>query len=162
MHLNNILTHPQLVDLLDDLRKNNKRIVFTNGVFDILHIGHVRYLEKARALGDVLIVGVNSDKSVSKLKGKSRPITNQADRAAVLAALKCVDYVTIFNDDTPVKLLQTIKPNYHVKGGDYKSKDLPEYKTIIDNGGKVVIINYVKGKSTTAIIAKIKRVTEKD
>lgn len=134
----------------------NKKIVSTNGCFDILHIGHVRYLQESKKQGDILIVCVNSDSSVKRLKGDSRPINNEADRAEVLAALACVDYVVIFDEDTPCNLIEIIKPDVHTKGGDYNPDNLPETKVIRENGGELVFINFVEGKSTTSTIAKMK------
>lgn len=146
----------ELTSILEDLKSNNKTIITTNGCFDILHVGHVRYLAEARSLGDVLIVGLNSDDSVKRLKGPTRPINNENDRAEVLASLISVDYVVLFNEDTPVSLLSQIKPDIHAKGGDYNPDTLPESKTIQKNGGKLVFIQFVEGKSTTNIIEKTK------
>ena len=138
----------------ENLKKENKKIVFTNGCFDILHVGHVRYLKESAKFGDVLIVGLNSDSSVKKLKGDSRPINNEKDRAEILSALYFVDYIVIFEDSTPEKLLDLIKPDIYTKGADYTLETLPEAKTVLKNGGKVEFINLVQGKSTTNIIKK--------
>ncbi len=138
----------------ENLKKENKKIVFTNGCFDILHVGHVRYLKESAKFGDVLIVGLNSDSSVKKLKGDSRPINNENDRAEILSALYFVDYIVIFEDSTPEKLLDLIKPDIYTKGADYTLETLPEAKTVLKNGGKVEFINLVQGKSTTNIIKK--------
>ena len=135
--------------------QKNKRIVFTNGCFDLLHPGHLTYLEEARSLGDVLIVGLNSDLSVRKLKGKHRPINNQEFRARMLLGLKPVSAVVIFDEDTPMKLISIVKPHVHVKGGDYKPKDLPEYDIILKYGGEIKCLSFLKGYSTTAIINKV-------
>ena len=136
------------------LKKARKKVVFTNGAFDILHAGHVTYLEFARKQGDVLVVGLNSDSSVRRYKGDKRPINKQADRAKVLAALECVDYVVIFNEDEPAKLIAALLPNVLVKGADWahyvSGRDVVE-----KNGGKVVLAKLVEGRSTTGVIQKI-------
>lgn len=132
-----------------------KTIVFTNGCFDIIHAGHVRYLTGARALGDCLIVGLNSDESVRSLKGPSRPVNGQADRAEVLAGLKAVDYVVVFHEKTAETLVTEIKPDIYAKGGDYKVAELPEAKVVEACGGRIVLIPEVKGRSSSNIIKKI-------
>lgn len=143
------------------LRKNGKKIVTTNGAFDLLHAGHVKVLQQARGLGDVLIVGLNSDASVKRLKGKGRPINVEKDRALVLAALGCVDFVVVFGEDTPNTLLESIKPDIHVKAEDYElnakspAKKIWEREVVEKYGGKVVLLQLVKGKSTTGMIEKI-------
>lgn len=152
-----LIDKSQLDLILDDLRKQNKTIVTTNGCFDILHVGHVRYLEKAKSFGDVLIVALNSDKSVKKIKGDSRPINNEQDRAEVLSALRSVDYVVIFDEDTPLNLLLHIKPDVHTKGADYTIETLPEAKGIINAGGRIEFIQFVEGRSTTSVIEKMKQ-----
>lgn len=141
--------------LVEILKSQNKKVVFTNGCFDILHVGHLRYLNEAKKQGDVLIIGVNSDASVKRLKGESRPINNQFDRAEMLSGLKAVDYTVIFEEDTPEELIVTLKPSIHVKGGDYKKEDLPETKIVESYGGEVRILSFVEGKSTTNIVKKI-------
>lgn len=151
-----VVTLEELIKITEQLKLENKKIVTTNGCFDILHVGHVRYLKEARELGDVLVVGVNSDESVRKLKGPTRPINNENDRSEILSSLVCVDYAVIFGEDTPVELLSQIKPSIHAKGGDYDVNTLPEAKTVQDNGGELVFINFVDGKSTTNIINKAK------
>lgn len=143
------------IEILETAKKDGKKVVFTNGCFDILHRGHVTYLNEAKRQGDILVVGVNSDASVKKLKGESRPINSEYDRAFVLDGLKAVDYTVIFEEDTPEDLIAYLKPSVHVKGGDYKKEDLPETKIVESYGGKVVILNFVEGKSTTNIINKI-------
>ena len=143
------------IEILESAKKDGKKVVFTNGCFDILHRGHVTYLNEAKRQGDILVVGVNSDASVKKLKGESRPINSEYDRAFVLDGLKAVDYTVIFGEDTPEDLIACLKPSVHVKGGDYKKEDLPETKIVESYGGKVVILNFVEGKSTTNIINKI-------
>lgn len=130
-------------------KHKNQRVVFTNGCFDILHAGHVDYLHKAAGMGDVLIVGLNSDNSVRRLKGVSRPINNQEDRAKVLSAIGFVDYVAIFDEDTPLHLIETIKPDVLVKGGDYKPEEVVGREEVEANGGKLELIPFVDGKSTT-------------
>ncbi len=138
-----------------DLRDTSKKIVFTNGCFDILHVGHVRYLKAAKALGDVLIVGLNTDASVKKLKGNDRPINNEEDRAEVLLALKAVDHVVLFGEQTAESLIAEVKPNIYVKGGDYTLETLPEAKIVQSYGGRVEFIPMVAGRSTTNVINKI-------
>ncbi|MCZ8155523.1 MAG: D-glycero-beta-D-manno-heptose 1-phosphate adenylyltransferase [Leptospira sp.] len=140
------------------LRKSldGKKIVFTNGCFDLLHPGHVEYLCRARDLGDLLWLGLNSDASVQRLKGPSRPINSIEDRARVLAGLGCVDLISGFEEDTPLELISKIKPSIHTKGGDYKKENLPEYPLILSLGGEVVILPFLEGKSTTAILEKAK------
>ncbi|MDD5018877.1 MAG: D-glycero-beta-D-manno-heptose 1-phosphate adenylyltransferase [Candidatus Omnitrophica bacterium] len=140
-------------------RSDAKRVVFTNGCFDILHYGHVAYLEKAKALGDILIIGLNSDASVRRLKGKARPINNETDRACVLAALACVDYIVLFSRDTPLELIKTLKPDVLVKGGDWDISCIVGAKEVLADGGKVCVIPYIKSRSTTGIIDKIRRIS---
>ncbi|NQU17028.1 MAG: D-glycero-beta-D-manno-heptose 1-phosphate adenylyltransferase [Candidatus Saganbacteria bacterium] len=147
----------ELTKIVKRLKSQGAEIVFTNGCFDILHLGHARYLREAKKLGDTLIVGLNSDSSVKKLKGNPRPYVSELERAEILASLECVDYITIFSEMRPDNLLKIIKPKVHVKGGDYKIKDLPETNLIKSLGGKVVIIPPVEGRSTTNIIEKIRR-----
>ena len=138
----------------DELRRT-KKIVFTNGCFDIIHAGHVRYLTTAKNFGDVLIVGLNSDESVRRLKGDSRPINNQFDRAEVLLGLKAVDHVIFFGEQTAENLIAQVKPDIYVKGGDYTLETLPEAKIIQKFGGRVELVNLVEGHSTTNIVEKI-------
>ena len=142
-------------EIIENAKAQNKKVVFTNGCFDILHSGHVTYLEEAKKLGDILVVGVNSDTSVKKLKGETRPVNSQLDRTFVLNGLKSVDYTVIFEENTPEDLIAFLKPSVHVKGGDYKKDALPETKIVESYGGEVVILNFVEGKSTTNIINKI-------
>lgn len=153
--MNRIVSREALEGLSKELKASGKKIVTTNGCFDILHLGHVRILQEARSLGDILIVGINSDDSVKRLKGPTRPINSEDDRAEVLAALGCVDYVTIFGEDTPVEFLQIIKPDIHVKGADYSAKELPETAVVEGNGGKMAILKLVPGRSTTALVSRI-------
>ncbi len=135
-------------------RRAGQTVVFTNGCFDLLHVGHVQTLSRARAEGDRLVVGVNSDTSVSRLKGPRRPVNPELDRAALLASIRCVDAVVIFGEDTPVETLQVLRPDVHVKGGDYRLEDLPEAKTVQEYGGRVVLIDLVPGRSTTSMIER--------
>jgi rfaE bifunctional protein nucleotidyltransferase chain/domain len=146
---------PCAVTSIRKLQKNNKKIVFTNGCFDILHAGHVSYLSKAKSLGDVLVIGLNSDGSVKKLKGKSRPIVSQKNRALLLAALEAVDFVVIFSELTPAKLIKAIKPDVLVKGGDWKKEEIVGAEFVESCGGKVKSLAYIKGLSTRGLIAKI-------
>jgi glycerol-3-phosphate cytidylyltransferase len=150
-----VVTREELKQVVRAQKEQKKIIVTTNGCFDILHVGHVRYLAEARKLGDLLIVGVNTDASVKRLKGPTRPLNNEADRAEILAALECVDYVTLFTEDTPVEFLAEVQPNFHAKGGDYNPADLAETPVVESFGGQMKIINLVPGKSTTGLIAKI-------
>lgn len=144
-------------DALDKFLKDNqgKRIVFTNGCFDILHRGHVTYLNEARKLGDLLVIGVNSDASVKRLKGPERPINAEKDRAYVLSQLKAVDFTEIFTEDTPLNLILKVKPKILVKGGDWKIDQIVGGKEVIADGGDVFSLNFVDGYSTTSIINKI-------
>ncbi len=141
---------------LNQAKKSGKKIVFTNGCFDILHVGHVRYLKKAKALGDILVVGLNSDASVRALKkGPGRPINSEKARSEVLLALRSVDAVIIFAEKTPERLIGKIRPHFLVKGGDWKKKDIVGADFVESYGGKVVCIDFVKGYSTTALLKKI-------
>lgn len=140
---------------LDSRRAKGERIVFTNGCFDILHVGHVRYLQQARALGDLLVLGLNSDESVRGLKGASRPLVPEDERAEMLAALQCVDYVSVFSESRPDALIEVVRPNIHVKGGDYREEDLPEAAVVRRHGGRVAILPLVEDRSTTNIVARI-------
>lgn len=143
-----------LSKLTKELKNQNKKIVFTNGCFDILHAGHARYLSQAKQLGDVLILGLNTDSSVSRIKGPNRPINNENDRAEVLSALKSVDYVVLFDEETPINLIKEIVPDYLVKGGDYVANEIVGYDIVKQNGGETVIIPLLEGRSTTKIIEK--------
>jgi len=136
------------------LRRAGKRIVFTNGCFDILHAGHARYLRRASAMGDVLVVGLNGDASVRRLKGAGRPVQKEADRAYLLASLGCVSYVVIFSEDTPAALIEDVVPHVLVKGGDWKGKTIAGADFVRSRGGAVRTIRFVPGRSTTAIIAR--------
>lgn len=153
-----IINYDQLENLVEKLKADGKIIVFTNGCFDILHAGHVRYLTAARQLGDCLIVGLNSDLSVRNLKGPTRPINNEDDRAEVLSALSAVDYVVIFADKTAERLVTEIEPAFYVKGGDYNVKELPEAQIVAKYGGETVLIPEVVGKSSSNIIKKLQTI----
>lgn len=135
----------------------SKKVVFTNGCFDILHKGHVAYLQKAKKLGDVLVVGMNSNASVRRLKGSDRPVNSEKDRAFVLSALGCVDKVVIFSEDTPERLIRALRPDVLVKGGDWKKEDVIGAPFVESYGGKVRILPFVKGFSTTGLLEKIQK-----
>lgn len=150
-----IIEREKLEALSRRLKDIGNRIVSTNGCFDILHVGHVRILEQARKFGDVLVVGINSDASVRQLKGEKRPINTALDRAEVLAALRSVDYVTIFDEQTPVEFLKLLQPHIHVKGADYKPEQLAETPVVEQFGGRVEILPLVPNKSTTSVVDRI-------
>ena len=145
----------ELAPILQEAKAAGKVVVTTNGCFDVLHLGHLRYLQAARALGDLLVVAVNSDSSVRQLKGQHRPLVPESERAEMLAGLECVDYVVIFPEFTPISLLSELKPNVHVKGGDYTVERLVERDVVEANGGKVIVGLNVPGKSTTNLIQVI-------
>jgi len=145
----------KLKKIIQRLKKKGKRIVFTNGCFDILHYGHIKYLESAKRYGDVLIVAVNSDSSVRKLKGKNRPINNQAERTNIVASLGCVDYVTVFKELTPYRMIKNLEPDYLIKGGDWKKEDIIGKDVVESYGGRVRVIPFIKNYSTTDLIRKI-------
>ena len=152
-----MLVHRQDIrNLVETIQKEGKTVVCTNGCFDILHVGHVRYLKKTKSFADYSIVLLNSDKSVRALKGPSRPINSEEDRAEILDALSCVDYVVIFDEDSPRDLLDEIKPDVYTKGADYSMETLPEADIMRKNGTKVEFITFVEGKSTTNTIEKMK------
>jgi len=146
---------PQLISIRNLARKQGQTVVFTNGVFDLLHRGHVDYLRRARALGDLLIVGLNTDSSTRQIKGYLRPLTRQADRAAVLSALECVDYIVLFHEDTPERLIARLLPDVLVKGADYRERDIVGAGAVKAHGGRVVRMEYLKGYSTTGLIQSI-------
>jgi D-beta-D-heptose 7-phosphate kinase / D-beta-D-heptose 1-phosphate adenosyltransferase len=146
-----------LTQIADDLKASGRSIVFTNGVFDILHAGHVTYLEQARALGDVLIVGVNTDASVHRLKGPTRPINALADRLVVLNALRCVDHTIAFDEDTPINVIRALLPTVLVKGGDYTRDTIVGADDVEAAGGQVVVIPLLEGRSTTGIINRAQK-----
>ena len=150
-----VLRRENIAEFVRNLQKSGKTVVATNGCFDILHVGHVRYLQKTKSFANYLIVLLNSDKSVRSIKGEDRPINNEDDRAEILCALSCVDYVVIFDEDSPRDLLDEIKPDVYTKGADYTMETLPEADIMIKNNTKVEFIEFVQGRSTTATIAKI-------
>ena len=152
-----ILSREPMLAERERLRAAGRRLVFTNGVFDLLHVGHVRYLTQARALGDVLVVAINSDRTVRELKGSSRPVFDQAERAEILAALRVVDYVTIFDDVSPRSLIAELLPDVLVKGGDYDLDQIHGREEVEAAGGKVISLPFVEGSSTTTLIQKINR-----
>ena len=155
--MNKIYSREKLKNKIDALRDKGKKIVFTNGCFDILHVGHTRYLRDAKKQGDILVLGLNSDESVRSLKGEKRPLMPENERADVVASLESVDYVTIFHEPTPLELIEYLKPHVLVKGGDWKGKDVVGRKSMKKWGGRVVIIPEIKGSSTTNIIEKVKK-----
>ena len=150
-----IYQRSELASILQQARADGTVVVTTNGCFDVLHLGHLRYLQAARQLGDLLVVAVNSDTSVRHLKGENRPLVPEEERAEMLAGLECVDYVVIFPELTPISLLSELKPSIHVKGGDYKLEQLIERDVVEANGGKVIVGLNVPGKSTTNLIEVI-------
>lgn len=151
-----ILTRLELVDARRELARQGRVVVFTNGCFDLLHIGHARCLAEARALGDALIVGVNSDASVQELKGRGHPLVPAVERAELIGSLACVDYVTIFDETSPVALLDLLRPEIHCKGGDYAAgKPLPEAEVVSRNGGQIRILSHIEGRSTTDLIKTV-------
>ena len=152
-----LLTQKEVIDIVKKGQANGETFVVTNGCFDILHVGHVRYLQKTKTYADKLIVMLNSDKSVKAIKGDSRPINCEADRAEILSSLSCVDYVVLFDENSPAKLLESIKPNVYTKGADYTLETLPERDIVIKNNIKVEFIEFVEGKSTTNVINKINK-----
>lgn len=150
-----IISQKNIEEFCEILRAGGKKVVFTNGCFDILHAGHVRYLNKARSFGDCLVLGLNSDASVRGFKGPTRPINCQEDRAEVIDALACVDYVVIFEERTAENIISKVKPDVYVKGGDYTIDTLPEAKIVMRYGGAVELVQLVEGRSTTNVIKKI-------
>lgn len=152
-----ILSTDQMLEERERLRAGGSRLVFTNGVFDLLHVGHVRYLAQARALGDALVVAINSDRSVRELKGPDRPVFDQAERAEILAALRCVDYVVVFDDISPRGLIGKLLPDVLVKGGDYQIDEIHGREEVEAAGGKVIPLPFVPGASTTSLLERMKR-----
>ena len=150
-----VIRREEVTELINNLHKMGKTVVTTNGCFDILHIGHVKYLQKTKSFADILIVLLNSDKSVKSIKGPTRPINNENDRAEILCALSCVDYVVLFDEDSPRNLLDEMKPDVYTKGADYTMETLPEADVMKKNGIRVEFISFVEGKSTTNIINKL-------
>ena len=154
--MNNLLTLEQALVGRAQLQAVDGKLVFTNGHFDLLHVGHLDYLEKARALGDALYIGLNGDRSTVRLKGAGRPLVPAVERARLLLALRVVSAVILFDDDTADGLISALQPDIYVKGGDYADKVLPERPTVEAYGGKIVLIDYLPGHSTSALIAKVK------
>ncbi len=154
-YLNKILSITDLTEIILKARVEAKTIVFANGCFDLLHVGHVRYLYGAKALGDLLLVAINSDRIVRQLKGSNRPVTSENERAEIIAALSCVDYVTIFDTPTVTELLLLLKPDIHAKGTDYTTETVPEREIVKSYGGRVAIVGDPKDHSTTSILEQI-------
>jgi rfaE bifunctional protein nucleotidyltransferase chain/domain len=152
-----IVTRKEASDLRNKWSKEGQRVVFTNGCFDILHLGHIDYLEKARNIGDKLIVGLNTDESVRRLKGEQRPVVDQNSRSRIIAALQFVDMVVLFDEDTPYELIENLKPDILVKGNDYSKSNIVGADIVMENGGNVETIDLVEGHSTTQIINKIQK-----
>lgn len=152
-----ILDRTRLIARLAIERKNNAVIVLANGCFDLFHVGHIRYLSEARALGDCLIVGINSDAQVRQLKGANRPFTPEGERAEIISALRCVDFVTIFEEPTVEELIRAIRPDFHAKGTDYTTETVPEREIVIECGGQVAIVGDPKNHSSTDLIGKTKK-----
>ena len=152
-----VIRREEVTELINNLHKMGKTVVTTNGCFDILHVGHVRYLQKTKSFADVLIVLLNSDKSVKSIKGPTRPVNDENDRAEILCALSCVDYVVLFDEDSPRNLLDEMKPDVYTKGADYTMETLPEADIMRKNNTRVEFISFVEGKSTTGIIEKMGR-----
>ena len=150
-----IIRREDILQIVRQIQNNGQTVVATNGCFDILHVGHVRYLQKTKSFADKSLVLLNSDKSVRAIKGPTRPINNENDRAEILCALSCVDYVVLFDDESPRKLLDEIKPDIYTKGADYTMETLPEADIMIKNGTRVEFIEFVQGKSTTNTINKM-------
>ena len=153
---NKLKTWEEITDISRKLKEQSKTIVFTNGCFDILHAGHAKYLAEAKKLGNILILGLNSDSSVKRLKGNDRPVNNEQDRAVVLSALCSVSYIVVFDEDTPYELINNIKPNILVKGGDWKPEDIVGHDIVSSYNGRVMSLSFIEGKSTTAIVNKLR------
>ena len=154
--MNKVKTPRQIKKIVSGFKAKRKKVVFTNGCFDILHYGHIKYLEKCKRLGSILVIGLNSDSSVKKIKGKNRPVTGEKERAALLSALEFVDFVVLFSDKTPEKLIREIGPDILVKGGDWRIKDIVGANDVKKRLGRVITVPFVKGYSTTRIIKRIK------
>ncbi len=157
MTKNKILSRKELLEAAASQKAAGRRVVFANGAFDLLHVGHVRYLEAARREGDWLAVGVNSDRSVENGKGKGRPILPEAERAEILSALSCVDAVVVFDEDSPAELLAELKPDVHAKGTDYTAESVPERDVVASYGGKTAIVGDSKDHATTDLLEKIRK-----
>jgi len=152
-----IINKEELKYFLAYYRFKDKKIVFTNGCFDLLHRGHIEYLLKAASMGDVLVLGLNSDKSVTRLKGDERPLQDEKSRALILASLLFIDHVVLFDEGTPIELIKSVQPDVLVKGGDYKPEDIVGYDVVKQNGGEVEVIEYITGQSTTGLVEKINK-----
>lgn len=152
-----ILDEPRLLEALAMERSAGKRVVFANGCFDVLHVGHIRYLQDAASVADVLVVGVNGDGSVRELKGEGRPVMPEDERAEIIAAIRGVSYVTVFHDRSPARLLQSLQPDFQAKGTDYTADSVPEAEIVKAYGGKVVIVGDPKDHSTTAVLEKMRK-----
>ncbi|MDA3780687.1 MAG: D-glycero-beta-D-manno-heptose 1-phosphate adenylyltransferase [Bacteroidales bacterium] len=150
-----IVSLETIKEILKSKNRKSKKIVFTNGCFDIIHRGHIEYLAQAANYGDILIIGVNTDKSVKKIKGENRPVQDEYARAMILAALHFVNYIVLFDDDTPYNLIKEINPNILIKGSDYKKQDIVGYDIVTKNNGDVITIDFLEGYSTTSIIKKL-------
>ena len=155
MPIDKIKGRNEIRKIIDELRCQGKKTAFTNGCFDILHYGHVKYLSEAKQKADILVVGLNSDASVRRIKGSLRPVNKQLDRARVLSALSCVDFVAIFNEDTPLQLIKFLKPDVLIKGGDWKPEEIIGADFVKAHGGRVLSIPYLKGYSTSKLIEQI-------
>lgn len=160
--MNKIYSREKLKEELNRLQKEGEKIIFTNGCFDILHVGHVRYLKEAKKIGDILVVAINSDSSVRAIKGEKRPLIPEDERAEIVASLKSVDYVTIFHESTPLELIEYLQPHIIVKGGDWREEDVVGQESVKKLGGKVVIVPEIGGASTSGIIEKITKVYSKE
>jgi rfaE bifunctional protein nucleotidyltransferase chain/domain len=155
--LGKIVNKDELITLLSEWHNTNRKIVFTNGCFDLIHRGHVEYLNHAKSYGDLLLVGINSDESVRRIKGKNRPFINEKDRAYILTNLVSVDYVFVFNEDTPYDLIKLVEPDILVKGSDYSINEIVGRDIVEKNGGSVIRVPLINGKSTTGLVEKIRK-----
>ena len=160
--MNKIYSREKLKEELDQPQKEGKKTIFTNGCFDILHVGHVRYLKEAKKIGDILIVAINSDSSVRAIKGKKRPLISEDERAEMVASLESVDYVTIFHESTPLELIEYLQPHIIVKGGDWTEEEVVGRESVKKWGGTVVIVPEIRGTSTTNVIEKIIKIYGKE
>lgn len=152
-----ILSREKLIEKISELRQTSAKIVLANGCFDLFHVGHIRYLAGAKQLGDFLIVGINSDEQVKKLKGENRPFMPEAERAEIVSALRCVDFVTIFDEPTVEQLIRAIRPDFHAKGTDYTVDSVPEREIVRECGGQTAIVGDPKDHSSTELIQKVSR-----
>jgi len=159
--LKKLFSLDQLIDIISDHKKEEKTIVLANGCFDLVHVGHIRYLKEARELGDILVVALNSDRSVRTLKGKGRPFMNQDERAVILSSFSFVDYLTVFSENNVEKILLSLEPDFHAKGSDYTKDTVPERETVRRYGGKIAITGGPKVRSTSTVIKSISENTDK-